>query len=82
MRWRRWPPRWALLWREGTGPVGLTLEAMFAPMIAAQTVGQLAAGVEFSTTEVIGPITGFVVLAGVAAWFLIAIARHIAEEAP
>jgi hypothetical protein len=60
----------------------LVLETMLAPMIAAQTVGQLLAGVEFSTAEAVGPIAGFVVLAAGAAWFFIAIQRHITEETP
>jgi hypothetical protein len=58
----------------------LVLEVMLAPMIAAQTVGQLQAGVTLSAGEVIGPVTGFVILAAVAAWFLVAIARHLVEE--
>jgi hypothetical protein len=58
----------------------LLLETMLAPMIAAQTIGQAAAEVEFSTAEAAGPIAGFVALAAGAAWFLIAIQRHITED--
>jgi hypothetical protein len=36
----------------------LVLEAMLAPLIAAQTVSQLAAGVTFTPAEVAGPIAG------------------------
>jgi hypothetical protein len=58
----------------------LVLEVMLAPMIAAQTVGQLRAGVTLSAGEVAGPVTGFLVLAAAAAWFLVAITRHLTEE--
>jgi hypothetical protein len=44
----------------------LVVEAMLAPLITAQTVGQVAAGVTFTPGEVVGPATGFVVLAGAA----------------
>ena len=44
----------------------LLLEAMLAPMITAQTISQIAAGVSLSPGEMIGPVAGFVVLTGVA----------------
>jgi len=51
------------------------LEAMLAPLIVAQTVSQLAAGVTFTPAEVVGPMVGFVVIAGAALWFLIGLLR-------
>ncbi len=59
----------------------LVLEAMLAPLIVAQTVSQLAAGVTFTPAEIIGPIAGFVVLALVAVWTIFAILRGISDEA-
>jgi hypothetical protein len=41
----------------------LVLEVMLAPLIAAQTASQLAAGIRFPPGQVVGPIAGFVVLA-------------------
>jgi hypothetical protein len=60
----------------------LTLEAMLAPMIIAQTMGQLDADVTLSPGEIIGPLAGFVVLAGAAGWYLRAILRHLTEDPP
>jgi hypothetical protein len=54
----------------------LVLETLLAPLIAAQTAGQHAAGVRLGAGEVVGPILGFVVLAAGAAWFTLRIARH------
>lgn len=48
----------------------LTLLAMLAPMIAAQTISQLAAGVRFTLLEALGPIGGFVALSAVSVGFL------------
>jgi hypothetical protein len=55
----------------------LVLEVLLAPLIAAQTLGQIAAGVSFTAAEIIGPMAGFVTLAVVAAWFLIAVIRAV-----
>lgn len=44
----------------------LVLEIMLAPMIAAQTVSQLMAGVSFTTAEIVGPMAEFIILALVA----------------
>ena len=49
----------------------VVLEAMLAPMIAAQTISQVLAGVSFQPAEIIGPLAGFVVLAGAAVWMLV-----------
>lgn len=55
----------------------LVLEIMLAPMIAAQTVSQLRAGVTFTTAEIVGPMAGFIVLALVAIWMLVALLRNV-----
>jgi len=57
----------------------LVLEIMLAPLIAAQTASQLRAGVSFTTGEIVGPIAGFMVLALVAVWMLVALLRNISE---
>lgn len=53
------------------------LEAFLLPMIAAQTVSQIEAGVDFTAAEIIGPIGGFVVLAAFSLWALTAILRRV-----
>ena len=58
----------------------LVLEATLAPLITAQTTGQVAAGVRFTPAEVAGPIAGFIVLAACAVWFLLAITRALKED--
>jgi len=58
----------------------ITFAALLAPMITAMTVVQVRAGVEFTAGQVVGPISGFVVLAAVATWMLVAVLRHIGEE--
>jgi hypothetical protein len=58
----------------------LILEAMLAPLIAAQTVTQLEAGVTFTLGEIIGPIAGFAVLALAAIWIIVALLRNISIE--
>jgi hypothetical protein len=60
----------------------LVLETLLAPLIAAQTVGQLAAGVSYTTGEIVGPFAGFMLLASCAAWFTVAVTRHVTEEQP
>jgi hypothetical protein len=59
----------------------LVLEAMLAPLIMAQTVSQVRAGVSFTPGEMVGPIAGFVVLGLLAIWFIVAILRNISELA-
>jgi hypothetical protein len=73
----------------GRNPLGyliavplLVLEAMLAPLIMAQTVSQVQAGVSFTPGEMVGPIAGFVVLGLLAIWFIVAILRNISEFAP
>jgi hypothetical protein len=60
----------------------LVLEAMLAPLIVAQTVSQLAAGVTFTPAEVAGPMVGFVAVAAAALWFLIGLLRTLDTAAP
>jgi hypothetical protein len=60
----------------------LVLEAMLAPLIAAQTVSQLAAGVAFTPAEIAGPMAGFVVIAGAAGWFLVGLLRSLGTGPP
>lgn len=76
-----------LIWHRR--PVGyrlavplLILETLLAPMIIAQTVSQLAAGITFSPAELIGPLTGFAVLAVAAAAVLITVLRVLPGAAP
>lgn len=70
-----------LLRRDALGYLGafslLVLEVMLAPMIAAQTISQLSAGISFSMGAIVGPIMGFVILALVAGWMLVALLRSI-----
>ncbi|CAN5738436.1 hypothetical protein BH10CHL1_BH10CHL1_19900 [soil metagenome] len=75
---------WLILRRDPLGYLVafalLVLEIMLAPMIAAQTISQLAAGISFTTGQMIGPIAGFVVLALVAVWMLVGLLRHVADS--
>lgn len=50
---------------------------MLAPMIAAQTVSQRAAGVSFSVAEIVGPVAGFAALGVAAMWVLAALLRAV-----
>jgi hypothetical protein len=58
----------------------LVLEAMLAPLIGAQTVSQLIAGVALAPGEVVGPIGGFVAIAATAVWFLVGLLRSFGDE--
>ena len=60
----------------------LVLEVMLAPLLAAQTVSQLWAGVSFPAGQIVGPIAGFATVALIAIWVLVAILRTIAEPGP
>jgi hypothetical protein len=59
----------------------LVLEVMLAPMIAAQTVAQIAAGVTFTPAEIVGPMAGFVTLGLIAIWVTAALLRTITDAA-
>lgn len=56
----------------------LTLIVLLAPQIILSTVFQRAAGVPFTTGEMVGPVAGFVVLGLAAAWLLVLILRGLA----
>lgn len=60
----------------------LIVETLLAPMIIAQTVSQITAGITFSPAELIGPLTGFAVLAVAAAAVLIGVLRALPGAAP
>ena len=57
----------------------LVLEVMLAPLIAAQTASQLAAGIRFPRGQLVGPIAGFVALALAAGRTLGGLLRAVAE---
>jgi hypothetical protein len=59
----------------------LVLEMLLAPMIAAQTVSQALAGVSFSTSQIVGPIAGFSILALAAIVVTAALLRNILDSA-
>lgn len=58
----------------------LTLEALLAPLIVAQTIFQLEAGVKLATGQAIGIITGFLLLAGGASWILVRLFLALNED--
>jgi hypothetical protein len=55
----------------------LVLEALLAPMMAAQTVFQVEAGVSISAADFVPPLVGFGVLALGAIWVLVVLLRSI-----
>jgi hypothetical protein len=54
---------------------------LLAPTIIASTLFQKAAGVSFTTGEVVGPISGFVVLGGLGVWTLWTVVCRLPEPA-
>jgi hypothetical protein len=52
---------------------------MLLPTIVLNTVLQIAAGVVFTTPEIVGPIAGFVLLGGIALWIVAIILRTVAS---
>ena len=58
---------------------GLSAHQILAPMIVAQTISQLEAGVSFSPGEIIGPVAGFATLALLALRFIIVIWREAVD---
>jgi hypothetical protein len=60
----------------------LILEVMLAPMIAAQTAFQIAAGVSFTTAMIVGPIAGFTTIAVIGVWIIASLLRQISDESP
>lgn len=59
----------------------LFLETLLAPMIAAQTISQLSAGVTLAPGEIVGPLAGFVILAVAAGAVLLAVLRALPGSA-
>ena len=59
----------------------LVVEIMLTPLILAQTLFQLSAGISFTTAEIVGPISGFVLISLLAIWVTATILRDVAETA-
>ena len=59
----------------------LVLEAFLAPMITAQTVSQLQAGVTLPPGQIVGPIGGFATIAVVAIWVIVILLRNVSDPA-
>jgi hypothetical protein len=53
----------------------LVLEIMLTPLIVAQTISQLGAGIHFTPAEMIGPMAGFATLGLLALWVMIILWR-------
>jgi hypothetical protein len=60
----------------------LVVEVSLAPIIAAQSISQLAAGVDFTPAQIAGPVGGFVILAAFAIWGVVAMLRGVAPATP
>lgn len=58
----------------------LLLIVLLLPTIILMTVSQLAAGVVFTTAEIVGPISGFAVLGLLGIWVLATLLRHTVER--
>lgn len=76
-----------LIWRrDGLGYlVGfslLVLEILLTPMIAAQTVSQLLAGLVFTPAQIIGPMVGFATLGLLALWVMVILLRNTTDTEP
>src|SRR5690606_13378375 len=59
----------------------LTLLVMLLPTIILNTVLQIAAGINFTIPEIVGPITGFAVLGTIAVWIVAMILRMVVAPA-
>jgi hypothetical protein len=57
----------------------LVLLLFVAATIIAGTVFQVAADVDFTMGEIVGPIAGFLVLAAIGAWLLVGLLREAVE---
>lgn len=57
----------------------LNLIVLLTPQIILSTFFQFRAGVPFTTGEMVGPVSGFVVLGFLAAWLLAAIWRSLSS---
>ena len=69
--WRRRPAGYVM------GIPLLILLALLAPVITAQTISQLSAGVILTPSEIVGPVSGFTVLAVAAVLALRSLLRQI-----
>jgi hypothetical protein len=69
--------RWAALGALLAVPL-VTVEALLAPLIGAQTVSQLAMGVSLTAGQLAGPVGGFVAISLAAGWFLHVLLRAAA----
>ncbi|SMH30415.1 hypothetical protein [Maritimibacter sp. HL-12] len=58
----------------------LTLEALLLPMILMQSLQQIRMGVSFTPVELAGPIGGFVLISGIAGYFLWRTIRAVAPS--
>lgn len=58
----------------------LGIVILLGPVLVAQTVSQLAAGVTFSTGELIGPLGGFGVVAVLAVWIALGVLRALPDS--
>ena len=69
--------------RRGTSTFARAAElSVTAPMIVAQTVSQLRAGVTFPPGQVVGPIGGFATIAVVAIWVIVVLLRNVSDSTP
>jgi hypothetical protein len=57
----------------------LALIVLLTPQIILSTFFQFRAGVPFTTGEMVGPVSGFVVLGFLAAWLMLAILRSVSS---
>ncbi|MCB2202878.1 hypothetical protein KQH56_02610 [bacterium] len=59
----------------------LTLLILLMPQIVLSTIYQVRAGVDLTVPEMVGPVAGFVVMGGVALFFLIRLLQRVARLA-
>jgi hypothetical protein len=59
----------------------LTLIVLLLPGITLSTVNQVAAGISFTTDEIMGPISGFLILGLVAIWIMVILLRKLSDPA-
>jgi len=58
----------------------LVVETLLTPLIVAQTIFQLSAGISFTTAEIVGPIAGFVSISLLAIWVAGIILRGVSDS--
>jgi hypothetical protein len=59
----------------------LTLIVLLLPGITLSTVNQVAVGISFTTGEIMGPISGFLILGLVAIWIIVILLRKLSNPA-